>query len=93
MKTKSRRVARKYRDMTERQKRKLPLLEQYLGYFNEYRGAGIEIIGDAKGELRVRYFNGDEVRLPDVLSWCDLFSKLNEMHPRVTRPVKDQDLS
>ena len=90
-------IPKKYREMTELQKRRLPLLERYRQYFNEYRGAGIEMIGSVSTadptnrEIRVRYKDGrPDVPIGDVLSWTQLFDKLSEMHPK---PVKGQDLS
>jgi hypothetical protein len=77
--------------MTQRQREKLPLIERYRQYFNEYRNAQIAIIGShstadpTNREIRVRYEDGHEVILGDefgILTWTGLFDKLNEMHPR-----------
>ena len=76
---------RKWRTIKE----KLPLLERYRQYFNEFRGAGIEIIGSVSAadptnrEIRVRYKDGrPDVPLGDVLNWTQLFDKLSAMHPK-----------
>ncbi len=67
-----------------------PLLEQYLEYFNGSRNAQIKIIGerdDGGGgkQIVIQYDNGQEVPLDDVLSWTQLFDKLDQLHPKKTQ--------